>query len=98
VELEAEVDAAKAAAAAHDVDGARRALAATIAGAEALEHEGRISHVQAKAIHDAAIRVEGLLSLVTTTSTTPSPASEAGDENGKSPGNGKDRGKGHGKK
>jgi hypothetical protein len=93
-ELEAKVTAAKAAAAVHDSDGARRELAATRTRIEALERQGQISHAQATAIHDSTIRVEGLLDLATTTTTLPPVVSEPDNGTSNDPGKGKGKGKG----
>jgi hypothetical protein len=101
IELEAKVAAAKAAAAAHDAEGARAELAATRDRADALEEASQLSPAQAQAIRAAVSRTERLLDLVTTTTTTvattlPPPVIPEPEGDTASPGKG-DKGKGKAK-
>ena len=93
--LAANITGARAAAAAHDADGARRQLESMRATLEEQVRDGRVSAEQAAEIDAAADDVERLLDTVTTTTTTtttiPPPVLVPDDQGG---GNGKGKGKG----
>ena len=95
--LAASISGARAAAAAHDAEGARRELETMRATLEAQVHDGRVSAEQAAEIDAAADDVEQLLDTVTTTTTTTTTVAPPvlGTDG---PGGGKGNGKGKGNK